>query len=74
MIAGLNKDVLFMAAVLTVAAVCAFLYKENLKSKEELASVKSFSINLANRIPVKPIVSPVVETPEKATEEEIKEE
>lgn len=74
MIAGLNKDMLIIATVLAVAAVCAFLYKENMKAKDELASVKSFSINLANRIPPKPSPVPVVENTAKPAESEIEEE
>lgn len=74
MITGLNKDTLIIATILAVAAACAFLYKENMKAKEELASVKSFSINLANRIPPKLAPVPVTENPAKPVEEDLEEE
>jgi hypothetical protein len=60
MFSGANKDMLMFAAIMTIAAVCAFIYQENVKIKEDITTCKAFSINLANRIPVQPPVTPVV--------------
>ena len=74
MLGAVNKDMVMLAVILTVAAACAFLYKESQKMKDEISSCKSFSINLANRIPApapKPAPAPVSV---RETEEEVAEE
>ena len=74
MLGAVNKDMVMLAVILTVAAACAFLYKESQKMKDEISSCKSFSINLANRIPPpppahKPVPVQVQETEGEVTEE-----
>ena len=70
MLGAINKDMLMIAVILSVAAACAFLYKENQIMKSEISSCKSFSINLANRIPA-PAPTPVpVPVPAQEPEEE----
>ena len=59
MFSGDNKDMLMIATIMAVAAVCAFLYKENMKMKGDIVSCKDFSINLSNRIqPPAPVPTP----------------
>ena len=76
MLGAVNKDMVMLAVILTVVAACAFLYKESQKMKDEISSCKSFSINLANRIPA-PVPVPVpapAPVSVRETEEEVAEE
>lgn len=63
----INKDVSILVSLLSVAVVCFFLYKENLKMKEDISLCKTFSIDLSNRIPPAvvpmPVQAPVVAHP-----------
>ena len=76
MLGAVNKDMVMLAVILTVAAACAFLYKESQKMKDEISSCKSFSINLANRIPAPSPKSVPAPAPVsvRETEEEVAEE
>ena len=78
MLGAINKDMIMLAAILTVVVACAFLYKESQKMKDEISSCKSFSINLANRIPAPaPAPAPAqapAPTPAQETEGEVAEE
>lgn len=74
MFSGMNKDTAMLLALVSLAAVCAFLYKENMKNKEEITSCKSFSINLSNRIPSVIAPKPQQKPEEVKVEEEIEEE
>ena len=72
MFGNMNKDTAMLIALVSLAAVCAFLYKENMANKDEISSCKSFSINLSNRIPV--IAKPPAAQPQEKPEEELEEE
>ena len=67
----MNKDMAMIVAIISLGAVCFFLYKENIKTREDISSCKSFSINLSNRIPATPppkvVPAPIPDTDDSVT-------
>lgn len=58
-----TKDNILLVVVVLVALGCAYLYREMKSAKADIATCKSFSVSLANRISSAPAHDAEVKAP-----------